>query len=377
MDEPATGEKLEQSCVIPLGLAGFPELPSAPLSESFLWPNSHASSDYETASTSLAQGDSPKSTPRCDDWADSSPSSALDPVSSASCSPSTWTQHHTTDGYVYYVHDATGESSWVLPEGDALSASSHCATLECHQSSAVPDNSVATAHVCEPADYTAVVPVLQADMQGRLFYLYETTGDWHYAADADWVAGVDPSSGVTYFWNQVTYESSWYHPMRVVPAAAPASLTTFGHSPLPSSTCRARAAPVRVRSSRTTARSDSDSDTTCEDSDSGNSGDDEDEVLHELEGVDGAVVGLTLRQRVKWTKALVRRLSGSAVENAVAIASSELLFIVSVHVFPCCSSRALLCCRALIQHRVPCVTYSWKSDARSSSCQIQSCEHGN
>lgn len=255
-----------------------------------------ASEFYSSTSTSYEQGDSDPPSPRADDAIElsvASPSSSSSgPNEPSVVSEATmWTRYYTSEGYEYYLNDATGESSWTLPENGHLSV---------------------------PASEEAAVPTMMVDPRGRPYYVWPSTGQWKYAQETDWTLELDPATQAQYWFNLVTLESSWHHPMMPSPAehstdaeyVTPARRAAF-HSP--QFYRRQRAGSVS-----------SDGSTSGEDSSDDEDDEDEDDVLRELANVDGAVVGLTLRQRAAWTKSVVTAVGGSLVSTAVSVASSEI-----------------------------------------------------
>lgn len=226
---------------------------------------------YDSGSTSLGQFDSPKSSPRADE-------EGVEGEVGGLCSePGTclegWTQCTTAEGYPYYVNDVTGESVWTLPSEASQGSTDANAQDEVQ---------------------------LLWDAHGAPYYYYTATGYWCYSRSSDWSEEVDPQSGAPYFVNCVTGESTWYHPL------------ASAHGP-----------PAAWRGDVIDAASDG---STSDDGDT--SGSDEEseseveEVLEALEGIDGAVVGLTLKQRAAWTSKLVKRVGGSLVDNVSAAVTS-------------------------------------------------------
>ena len=264
---------------------------------------------YDSASTSLETCDSPRSTPRGDVGVEALSSAPVSAVIAAAAAV-TWSRCYTDDGYEYYVNDASGESVWTLPEGAQVAAEAVGVTQS-----------------------VAPLPLLRWDSYGRPFYYYEATGHWNYANESDWCVEFDETTGCQYFYNTVTCESSWSHPMYpVVPQITRASQSSSYEeytAPGEDGWRPAARAQASEQSGVTTkaelwarlygAVSDDDSDASSQgsDSDDSDSSEDEEELMEELARLDGAVVGLTLKQRA----AVVRRASGRVLSKISTTAS--------------------------------------------------------
>jgi hypothetical protein len=263
----------------------------------------------DASSTSMCGYDSPSSTPREDECPSSGRSVdktfAL-PVHSQIVEESSWSRCLSSDGYEYFVNDVTGESVWELPPGGVV-----CNTGN------VPDT-----------------PVLAYDTHGRPYYWTESTGTWVYARDSDWTMSFDERYMCHYFVNSVTGDSSWEHPMWSARAAEHSASSTTDVAAIDD-----RRKQLARRKAGTRGRvawqeavahtggygdSCSDADTSGSDSGSDSDEDDVDEILQQLGEVDGAVVGLTLAQRARWTRKKLAQVTGSVMSNLSTAAQSML-----------------------------------------------------
>ena len=233
--------------------------------------------------------------------------------------PSPWTTGYSDEGHLYYYNCATGESSWYPPSGYVSSDSDGSAS-----------NLLDTPASQHDAMTRCGFRLVDLGDGTPPYYYSDATGDWYYSA-----ASADA------YWPPST-------PSRVgsVAHGAVDTPTTWGSG----DTRGAGANPYRMRRQHRSRGftkdvqldayrlyepvvdpvprgygSDTDSDDDKCAGTSSESEADEAEVLEYLDKIDGAVVGLSFRERLIWTKRAAKRVTGSVLTNASGIAAGAYL----------------------------------------------------